>query len=145
MAFACMTGDDIALTAAGLKLALLPNSVIDGDSHTADHTLSSEERTLILEHIITTVAAERNDMAVVVRAIHDGHVSPTGLLSYIRRNFPNEWSELAFRTHVYGILARLTELGQIARVRAGRTVTYQLNGPAYELLSQTLQDSRRAS
>ena len=145
LAFACMAGEEVALTSAGLKLALLPNSVIDADSHTANQTLSSEERALIIEHIISTVPAERNDMAVVARAIHDGHVSPTGLLSYIRRDFPSDWSDLAFRTHVYGILARLAELGQIARVRAGRTVSYHLPESAYDLLTYTLRDSRRAS
>jgi hypothetical protein len=133
---ACLAGDDVQLTSKGSELALLENPLLDASADSAEQTLSTDERRLLVVHIMESVPAERGDQLCVLTAIRDGHVTPVGLLSYIHRNFPTDWSELAFRTHVYGILARLAELGQIQRVWSGRSVHYRLTDSASVLVDK---------
>ena len=133
---ACLVGDDVQLTSKGSELALLENPLLDLSADCAEQTLSNNERRLLVDHIMESVPAERGDQLCVLTAIRDGHVTPVGLLSYIHRNFPADWSDLAFRTHVYGILARLAELGQIERVWSGRSVHYRLTDSASVLVDQ---------
>ena len=133
---ACLVGDDVQLTSKGCELALLENPLLDSSAGSAEQTLSTDERRLLVDHIMESVPAERGDQLCVLTAIRDGHVTPVGLLSYIHRNFPEDWSDLAFRTHVYGILARLAELGQIQRVWTGRSVNYRLTDSASVLVDQ---------
>jgi hypothetical protein len=133
---ACLVGDEVQLTSKGSELALLENPLLDSSSDSAQQTLSTDERRLFVDHIMESVPAERGDQLCVLTAIRDGHVTPVGLLSYIHRNFPTDWSELAFRTHVYGILARLAELGQIERVWTGRSVHYRLTDSASVLVDE---------
>ncbi|HLH01349.1 MAG TPA: hypothetical protein VKX25_01150 [Bryobacteraceae bacterium] len=136
LGLACLAGDEVQLTCRGKELAMLENPVLDQEFTSAKQTLSVEERSFLVAHIIDSVPAERNDQLCVLRAIRDGHLTPAGLLSYIRASFPREWSDLEFRTHVYGILARLTELGQIRRARAGRNVHYRLTDRALEMVER---------
>jgi hypothetical protein len=143
LGFACLVGQEMQLTSKGTALACLQNPLLDFPAESAERTLADGERRLLVDHIMESVPAERADQLCVLTAIRDGHVTPAGLLSYIRRNFPPDWSDLAFRTHVYGILARLAELGQIERVWTGRSVHYRLTEYASVLVDQ-LANSRIA-
>jgi hypothetical protein len=136
LGLACLVGDEVQLTEKGSKLALLENPVLDFPADSAEQTLSIDERRLLVDHIMENVPAERGDQLCVLTAIRDGHLTPVGLLAYIHRRFPTDWSDLAFRTHVYGILARLAELGQIERVWTGRSVRYRLTDSASVLVDQ---------
>jgi hypothetical protein len=129
-------GREVQLTERGRELALMPNPILESGTETACETLSEQERAFLLRHVMESVPTESNELMIVLRAIRDGHKTPNGLRSYIRNHFPAEWSDLAFRTHIYGVLARLTDLAQIQKIRTGRTVQYDLPDSAHLLLSE---------
>jgi hypothetical protein len=123
-AFAALDGSRVALTAAGLKFAELDNPVIDGDLSSTAETLGEDERKYVVQHVIDHVSAELEDFRVVADAIRNGHDGPDALIRASRERLPSSWTELAARTHVYGLLARMVELGLVTKTYVGRRVTY---------------------
>lgn len=119
-------GDRLTLTSRGVDLARLPSSVLDGDLREARDALSPEERTFFVEQIQLFVPSERRDFALVVAAVEGGHATPKQLIASIQPAFPPSWSESVLRTHVSGVVGRLTELGGLRRRWEGRHVSYEL-------------------
>jgi hypothetical protein len=120
-------GDRLALTARGVALAQLPSSILDAELLEAREPLSSEERTFLVEQIHLYVPSETRDFGLIVRAVEAGHENPKALLTAIRPGFPASWSESVLRTHVSGVVGRLTELGGLRRIWEGRNVLYQVS------------------
>lgn len=130
---ACVSREKVMLTASGVNLALLQNPILDGDNATS--TLSEEERSFLLQHISDHVPSEKNDFRAVLEAIKDGSSTPTRLMNAARSHFPAEWTDVVFRTHVYGVLARLSELGMITKHWQGRMVDYQVADSAIPIMA----------
>jgi len=132
---AVFDSDKLRLTKSGHALACLANPVLDEPLELASKTLSDDERAFFLRQVLERIPAEREDFIVVLRAISAGNCAPESLFAAIRAEFPGEWTGLAFRTHVYGTLARLADLGLLNREWSGRNVQYRLPGTAAALLS----------
>lgn len=143
LGLALLVDDEVHLTDKGRELALLQNPLLDSSAEIGERTLSVDECHMLITHVVESLPAERADQLCVLTAIRDGHRTPVALLSYVRGNFPPEWTDLAFRTHVYGILARLSELSQIDRIWHGRSVQYRLADSA-SLLVEQFANSRTA-
>lgn len=131
---ACFSGNKVQLTKAGFELACLQNPILDEDFGASSRTLSEEERAFLLKHIWERVPAEKQDFAALLRSIADGNDKPDSLMSATRAKFPSTWTDVAFRTHIYGILARSAELGVLTKRWEGRTVKYGVSKSALGLL-----------
>lgn len=130
---ACISREKVMLSAPGLELALFENPILDGD--TATTTLSGDERAFLLRHISDQVSSEKNDFRVVLQAINSGSSRPAQLMTASRSQFPPEWTDVVFRTHVYGVLGRLSELGVITKQWQGRTVEYEVADSALSIVA----------
>jgi hypothetical protein len=130
---ACVSREKVMLTASGVELGLLPNPILDTDAPTT--TLSEEERRFLMHHISDHVLSEKNDFKAVLKAITEGSSRPAQLMTAVRSGFPLEWTDVVFRTHIYGVLARLSELGMIAKRWQGRTVEYQVADSGLSLVA----------
>jgi len=121
---ASISREKVILTGWGMELARLENPILDADAPTA--TLSADERNFLLHHISKRVSAEKQDFNVILQQIAGGNSTPSQLMTAARSHFPSEWTDVVFRTHVYGVLARLSELGVVKKHWQGRMVEYQV-------------------
>jgi hypothetical protein len=132
---ACFVGEELQLTESGLALSGLPNPVLDENFGDSARTLSDQERKFFLDLIWSSIPAEKQDFSVVLNSILKGNTKPDSLLAASRSEFPNSWSDLEFRTHIYGILARSAELGLLTRQREGRNVQYRVSEASAAMIS----------
>ena len=114
----------IGLTHAGVEFAQLPNPVMDSGILGVDQTLTDDERDFLRELVTRSIPAELEDFRVILHLIERQHQTPDALISGARNKMPESWTELTARTHVYGVLARMLELGLIAKQWEGRRVKY---------------------
>jgi hypothetical protein len=133
-ALAEFDGDRLALTDRGIDLACLRNPILDGDLGRAASTLSDEERAFFTHQVLQYVPGELRDIRHVLSAVLGGQSTPDDLLTTVRPFLPEEWSDVMARTHVSGLVARLTEMGLLRRRWEGRNVTYEAAGMASTLL-----------
>jgi hypothetical protein len=133
--FASVTTSCIQLTRWGFELACMENPILDAKLSTAKRTLSDEERAFILRQVWERVPAEKQDLAVVLHKVADGNTRPESLLKQTRSKFPSNWTDVAFRTHLYGIVARLGELGLVTKSWEGRSVEYKITDTAQRILA----------
>lgn len=127
---AVVSEDRFHLTDGGHALASLPNPILDHSYDSWEKTLFEDEKRLFGKLIQEQVDAERNDFAEILSAIVAGNSTPDTLLEAIRPAFPSQWTDVALRTHLYGILARLSDLGTLSKEWNGRRVRYQVMGTA---------------
>ena len=124
------------LTDRGYELALIRNPILDDDLRKAVATLSDDERSLLTNQVLTYVPGELHDVRLVLGAVVAGKVTPDALFNAVRLELPAHWSDVMTRTHVSGIVARLTEMGLLRRRWEGRTVTYEAASLATTVLSR---------
>jgi len=127
--------DHLVLTRAGEELARLENPVMDGTFESVSATLSDAERTLFLQQIRTYAAVEWSEFKTVMAAIAAGNITPDSLLAAVRATFPPDWTEVAYRTHIYGVLARISDLRLLSKDWDGRRVQYKLTKSATSVLA----------
>ncbi len=65
-------------------------------------------------------------MSVVLKSVKDGNATPAELGEAVRPQFPDEWSDSVFQTHLSGLVARLGDLRLLRRNWLGRNVRYEL-------------------
>jgi hypothetical protein len=116
----------IALTEQGLAFAEIENPIIDRRDTTTTVTLTPDESEYLSRQILEWVPAERDDMRLVLRAVKDGKTRPSELADALRAQFPLDWTDSVFQTHISGLVARLGELRLMKRIWQGRNVTYEL-------------------
>ncbi len=131
-ALATFDGDRLLLTGAGVELANARNPVLD-DAKTDPPTLSDAERGLLIQTVVAFVPGERRDFEVVVSLIREGRATPDELMSAIRGQLPEAWTDVMARTHVSGVIARMADLGIIHRKWDGRNVKYVVGDQAAAL------------
>jgi hypothetical protein len=119
---AALQDSTIALTDPGIEFAALHSPVIDDDF--ASESLSEQERGFLVEHIFSIVKSEASDFRSIMQTIKEGHSSPDALIAASRAFLPESWTDLARRTHVYGLLARMGQLGLVGKNWEGRRVSY---------------------
>jgi hypothetical protein len=130
-----VSADCLQLTKWGFDFALLDSPVFEGDLRQATRTLSEDERAFLVEQVWERVATEKQDFGSILKAIADGASRPDLLMSRSRSEFPSTWTDVAFRTHIYGVLARLGELGLVTKTWEGRSVEYRIADSARALLA----------
>ena len=135
-ALAEFDGDRLALTDRGYELAKLKNPILDEDLRRAASNLSDEERTFLGRQVLEYVAGELHEIRLVLSAVLGGQTTPENLLASVRPQLPSEWSDVMTRTHVSGVVARLTEMGLLRRRWEGRNVNYEAAGMASTLLTK---------
>jgi DNA-binding transcriptional ArsR family regulator len=124
-ALATFDGDLLAITDKGLELAKLRSPVLDGDLTRAATTLSDEERSFFVYQVMNYVPGELRDFAAALGAVSRGEVTPDSLMSAVRPSLPPDWTDVMVRTHISGLIARLTEMGLLKRRWEGRNVRYE--------------------
>jgi hypothetical protein len=127
---ASFEGDRLELTKTGIELAGMKNPILDFEFGTSTKTLSDDERAFLLRLVWDHVPAEKQDFSLVLKAVKKGNSTPPTLMEAVRSDFPAIWSDVMFRTHVYGVLARLSELGILIKKWEGRHVEYEVDEPA---------------
>jgi hypothetical protein len=117
-------GGDVAigLTEAGVAFATLPNPVLDeGD---LSHSLSEEEMELYLDHVRRRVPWEASAFALILRIITEGINGRMDINNAVRDRLKVEWTAKEVNTQRAGAMARMFDLGLLARERHGRRVQY---------------------
>jgi hypothetical protein len=135
-ALADFDGDRLTLTERGYELASLRNPVIDDDISTAAGTLSDDERSFLNNQVLTYMPGELLDVRLVLSAVLAGKITPDDLLGAVRPQLPEHWSDVMTRTHLSGVVARLTEMGLLRRRWEGRNVSYEAASLATTMLAR---------
>jgi hypothetical protein len=143
-ALAAFDGDQLGLTSKGVELARLRNPILDGVWDGVQATLSLEERHLLLGHVQEFVPAEKGSFEAVLAAVAGGNNTPEDLLSTVRGVLPDRWSDVMARTHVSGVVARMSELGLLQREWEGRHVRYLPTPAASPFLNTTIEINAEA-
>lgn len=116
----------VMLTDRGLEFARLANPIMDRRESTSTTTLDKAETAFLRQQIKEYAPGEHQDMQSILGAVSAGKVTPTGLATAVRGQFPDNWSEIVFRTHISGLIARLADLRLLRRRWDGRNVQYDL-------------------
>jgi hypothetical protein len=132
---ACLQQEKLILTKAGRELAKIENPILDAPLESAGLALSESERSFFLQQVSTHADAEWSDFRAVLSAIRHGSSTPSSLLKAVRNSFPVEWTEIAYRTHISGILARVCDLGLVTKSWDGKRVEYHLTDSASSVIA----------
>lgn len=143
-ALATFDGDRLILTEPGLALSKIANPILELDPHRAVEvlssgaiaTLSDRERDFFVKQALAFVPGELRDLRAILRAIIDHHATPDTLLTAARPDLPQHWSHMMTRTHVTGVVARLTEMGLIRRKWEGRNAHYEPTSSGIEFAAE---------
>lgn len=118
----------VGITDAGLKFSALTNPILD--KHDYAIPFSEEEVEFLLNHISTTLEAERSLMTDILRSVHEGDATPDEMTqkveSWRRRHSDHLWTENQVLAMRVGIISRMNELGLLERHKNGVKVTYRL-------------------
>jgi len=133
--FACFREEKLVLTKAGVDFSKLENPIMDEPFGSAGLALSNSERAFFLRQIAGYAETEWREFKAVLSAIRSGSSAPDSLLASVRNFLPSEWTEMAYRTHIYGILARVCDLGLVAKQWDGRRVKYNVTSSAGAVLA----------
>jgi hypothetical protein len=125
----------LVLTEEGLAFALIDNPVLDAKDKSTSTALSANETEFLVRQVLTRLLRERHDMQIVLTAVQAGRRTPSELMAGVQGQLGRDWTESMARTHVSGLVARLTGLGLLRREWEGRQVTYLLGAKAEEFLS----------
>jgi hypothetical protein len=118
----------VGITDAGLKFSALSNPILDKQDYAIP--FSEEEVAFLLNHIPTTLEAERSLMGDILKAVHEGDATPDEMTqkveSWRRRQSNHLWTENQVLAMRVGIISRMNELGLVERHKNGVNVTYRL-------------------
>lgn len=123
----------IGITKQGLRFAQLNNPVLDNNNY--DNSLSKEEIDFLLRHIQKYVKNEWNAIYWLLNKIGTKGTKREILNKEIEKEFKEKWncSLAVINTQRAGLMARMSELGLIEKVKKGIYVTYYINKLGYEI------------
>jgi hypothetical protein len=135
LGFARMTGrrgsEEIALTPAGFHFGALHNPLVDEPAgRSTKSALTQEEAEFYIRHILKHAPCEARSLATVCSLIKQGSNMPQSLDSALGQLRP-EWSDAERVTYKTGALARLFQLGVVAKKKGSNgNVEYLLTDRA---------------
>lgn len=140
----------LSLTKAGWRFATLPNPTLDSVGNETIEKFAAEERSLLLNHISSSVPAEDFAYRAVLSAIADGANTPekidTALQKYVADEKRRNLSTSFLASQRSGVVSRMVDLDLVTRVRHGVKVTYTITsaGTQYgESIQPTLKEELR--
>ena len=120
----------LRLTEPGWTFAVMRNPILDDDNADPHERFSEEEVAFLLNHIAQDVPVEAFAFHAVLAGIEKGHTTPNSLDSYLARyrakSPKREITDAYLTTQRSGVVARLSDLMLIRRVRDGIRVSYQI-------------------
>lgn len=130
----------IGLTNAGWRFARLGNPALDALKERPTNRLSQEEAQFLIEHIIEHVPRERAAYCALLRAISNGHQTPSELdelaIDLASPGASERLSESFFSTQRSGAVSRMVDMGLVVRTRKGPRVIYDLTPTSMSFLDQ---------
>ncbi len=125
--------NELHFTSEGFYFAMLSNPIID-QQKVSDRGVrfSDAEISFLVEHFRKNVPAEWNFMLQVANMIRDGKNRTTTMLSELIET--REWDNAKASVMRSGAIARMQELGLVARERSGVDITYILTESGESLL-----------
>lgn len=125
----------IGLTQAGVDFAALPNPVLDEGN--LSHSLSQEEVHFYLDHIGRRVPWEASAFSLILSIIRDRINGRVEVNNAVKARLGVEWGPKEINTQRAGAMARMFDLGLLARERRGRSVQYTATERGMRWLEQT--------
>lgn len=119
----------IGLTAAGIRFASLPNSVLDDGA--VPPLLSKEEVSFLVQYIAQQMPGERDQLREIIKLISEGTNTPRELDNalgdfYKIRYSDEKWTDAKVSVTRAGAISRLAEMQLVRVTRDGRRVAYRL-------------------
>lgn len=132
----------LRLTEAGAKLARLDNPILDSRNSALLERFSDEEMQFLIHHIVSSVPVESFAYKATLESIRAGANTPDALDSAISRYLPQRsdkpFTPAFLTTQRAGVIARMSDLGLVARIRQGPNVTYAVTLIGEQLLEGTV-------
>lgn len=128
----------LLLTEVGWRFATLPNPILDSAEEDSTEKFTAEEKSLLLNHISSSVPTEDFAYRAILSAITEGRNTPdkidAALQRYVSRDAGAHLSKSFFATQRSGAISRMADLGLVSRVRSGVRVTYVVARRGQEFL-----------
>lgn len=118
----------LKLTEAGWGFAKLRNPVFDGDTPGTTRKFTAEERSFLLNHISSSVAAEDCAYRTIMAAVDGGAQTPdeldAALREHVSQNAGRSLTKSFLASQRSGAVSRMADLELITRERHGVKVVY---------------------
>jgi hypothetical protein len=115
-------------TRVAWELARLHNPILDGGLNGQTEKFTSEERSLLLRHIDSSVPVEAFAYRAVLKAIQEGNNTPDkmdlALKTFVTEDRAEKLSQSFLASQRSGAVSRMSDLGLVGRHREGTRVSY---------------------
>jgi hypothetical protein len=133
----------IVPTRVAWEFARLTNPVLDGGQDSNGEKFTPEERSLLVQHIISSVPVEAFAYRAVLNAVQDGNNTPdtidAALKTYVAEDRAEKLSQSFLASQRSGAVSRMSDLKLIGRQREGTRVFYVLTEEGRAFLEATKQ------
>jgi hypothetical protein len=123
------------------EFARLPNPVLDGAINGHTEKFTADERSLLLQHIASSVPVEDFAYRAVLKAVQAGSNTPdtidAALKTYVAEDRAEKLSQSFLASQRSGAISRMSDLGLIARQRNGVRVSYAVTEEGRTFLEAT--------
>lgn len=130
----------LKLTEAGWRFAMMRSPILDEGASKSTQKFTAEERSLLLDHISSSVPAEDFAYRAILTAIADGSNTPESLDSALQRYVSQDARQNLTRAFQMsqrsGVVSRMADLELIARIRHGVRVSYAITQAGQSYISQ---------
>jgi Arc/MetJ-type ribon-helix-helix transcriptional regulator len=125
----------IGLTQAGLEFSKIINPIIDKGNLSS--TLSDEEKEFYINHIKDNYPGEYRATIWILGKLYSGITDRNALNNELEKDYNGTWNlnMKVINTQRSGLIARMTELGLIDKLKRGIKVKYLISDLGKEVLS----------
>jgi len=125
----------IGITSQGLKFAKLPNPIIDNKN--INKTLSKEEVDFYINHIKEYNKGEYAATIWLLKKLDNGISKREEINSELQKDYNTKWvlKDEVVNTQRAGLMARMSELGLIDKIKKGIKVKYMISDYGKEVLN----------
>jgi hypothetical protein len=135
-------------TRVAWEFAAMPNPLLDGGPDGSLEKFSPQERSFLIGHLVRSVPVEAFAYRVILRAVADGYNTPETIDAVLRSDLISDrvamLSPSFLASQRSGAISRMSDLGLIARQRAGVRVLYSVGQNGTAFLEMAASVERRA-